>query len=79
MEQYQKVVDLWRSFSVESPADLDKYLDSFRILREYDEAEEISPLLNFLRRQCEKTWAKTLELSGGSAPERKGLSDFVSG
>ena len=39
--------------------------DYYDALQEYDEAEEISPLLNFLRSQCEKTWAKTLELSGG--------------
>ena len=32
MEQYQKVLQLWRSYAVASSADLDKYLASFRIL-----------------------------------------------
>jgi len=45
----------------------------------FDEAEEISPLLDFLRLECEKTWAKTLKLSEGSACERKGLSSFMQG
>jgi Fic family protein len=33
---YKKVLDLWRSYSINSPADLDKYLDSFRILFAYN-------------------------------------------
>lgn len=32
MEQYNRIVDLWRSYNIKSSADLDKYLDSFRIL-----------------------------------------------
>ena len=52
-------------------------------LQEYDESEELAPLFGFLRRQCEKTWEKALELSAGGAftgaPGRKGLSDFVQG
>ncbi len=32
MEQYKRVVELWQSYKIASPADLDKYLDSFRIL-----------------------------------------------
>ena len=32
MDLYNKVLELWRSYSLESHADLDKYLDSFRIL-----------------------------------------------
>ena len=32
MEQYSRVVGMWQSYKIESAADLDKYLDSFRIL-----------------------------------------------
>lgn len=32
MERYTRVVGLWRSYRIVSAADLDKYLDSFRIL-----------------------------------------------
>ncbi len=32
MEQYIRVVGLWQSYNITSAADLDKYLDSFRIL-----------------------------------------------
>ncbi len=32
MEQYNEAVELWRSYKVNTTADLDKYLDSFRIL-----------------------------------------------
>jgi Fic family protein len=32
MDQYNRVVELWQSYTIESSADLDKYLDSFRIL-----------------------------------------------
>ncbi|TLM98160.1 MAG: Fic family protein, partial [Actinobacteria bacterium] len=32
MEQYSRIVALWQSYKIESAADLDKYLDSFRIL-----------------------------------------------
>ena len=32
MEQYRRVVVLWQSYKIISTADLDKYLDSFRIL-----------------------------------------------
>ncbi len=32
MEQYSLVVGLWQSYKIASAADLDKYLDSFRIL-----------------------------------------------
>lgn len=32
MEQYSRVVGLWQSYKITSAADLDKYLDSFRIL-----------------------------------------------
>ena len=32
MEQYIRVVGLWQSYIIESAVDLDKYLDSFRIL-----------------------------------------------
>jgi len=36
MEQYQKILELWRSYSIRSTADLEKYLDSFRILFAYN-------------------------------------------
>lgn len=32
MDQYNRAVGLWQSYIIESAADLDKYLDSFRIL-----------------------------------------------
>lgn len=32
MDQYSRIIALWRSYRVESTADFDKYLDSFRIL-----------------------------------------------
>ena len=32
MEQYNRVVQLWQSYAIKTVADLDKYLDSFRIL-----------------------------------------------
>ena len=36
MEQYIKILDLWRSYSIVSLADIDKYLASFRILFAYN-------------------------------------------
>jgi len=32
LELYNKAVELWQSYKIASAADLDKYLDSFRIL-----------------------------------------------
>ena len=32
MDQYSRAVELWQSYKIASTADLDKYLDSFRIL-----------------------------------------------
>ncbi len=32
MDQYSRAVELWQSYKISSSADLDKYLDSFRIL-----------------------------------------------
>lgn len=32
MEKYSRTVELWRSYNIASASDLDKYLDSFRIL-----------------------------------------------
>lgn len=32
MDRYNQVVELWQSYKIDSAADLDKYLDSFRIL-----------------------------------------------
>ena len=32
MDQYQKAVDLWQSWQVQSPSDIDRRLDSFRVL-----------------------------------------------
>lgn len=46
MEKYKRVVELWRSYRVSSADDIDKYLDSFRILFAYNsgkiENEEIT-------------------------------------
>lgn len=35
MERYEQATELWRSYKIESAADLDRYLDSFRILFAY--------------------------------------------
>ena len=35
MDLYNKALRLWRSYSINSVADLDKYLDNFRILFAY--------------------------------------------
>ena len=35
MEQYKRAVDLWQSWHVQSPADVDQRLDSFRVLFAY--------------------------------------------
>lgn len=35
MEKYEKVVKLWRSYQINSPSDLDRYLSNFRILFAY--------------------------------------------
>ncbi len=32
LEHYSRIVALWQSYKIASTADLDKYLDSFRIL-----------------------------------------------
>lgn len=32
MDKYNQAVELWQSYKIASAADLDKYLDSFRIL-----------------------------------------------
>jgi hypothetical protein len=32
LEQYSRVIALWQSYKIVSAADLEKYLDSFRIL-----------------------------------------------
>jgi len=48
----------------------------YAALQEYEESEAIEPLHDFLRRQCEKTWARAPELPDVSAPRRKGLSDY---
>lgn len=46
MEQYTQAIELWRSYSITTTADLDKYLDNFRILFAYHsgriENEEIT-------------------------------------
>lgn len=36
MDQYEQAVELWRSHGVKTAADLDKYLDSFRVLFAYN-------------------------------------------
>ena len=41
----------------------------YAALQKYDESEEIAPLHDFLRRQCEKTWENTLALSEGVKPK----------
>lgn len=35
MAQYEQAVDLWRSYDIKSPSELDRYLDNFRILFAY--------------------------------------------
>jgi len=36
MTRYQQVVDLWQGFKIESEADLEAHLDSFKILFAYN-------------------------------------------
>ena len=36
MSQYEKAVEIWRSYCAEQPWDLDKYLDSFKVLFAYN-------------------------------------------
>ena len=36
MSIYEKVLKLWQSYTIKSPADLDRYLDSFRKLFAYN-------------------------------------------
>jgi len=35
-EKYSNILKLWRSYQIKSPADLDKYLESFRVLFAYN-------------------------------------------
>jgi len=49
----------------------------FECLQKYDEAEELTPLFQFLKYEAEKTWEKALALANGMTQERKGLSDFT--
>lgn len=49
----------------------------YECLQKYDEAENLDPLHKFLRYETEKTWQKALELTEGTKPERKGLTDFT--
>lgn len=48
-------------------------------LRQYDEAEALSPLVDFFMEQTAKTWRRALELAGGQTQERRGLTDFLQG
>jgi len=49
----------------------------YSALQKYDESEEIAQLHDFLRWQCEKTWAAALELKSGGKQTRKGLIDCM--
>lgn len=49
----------------------------YAALQAYDEAEDLEPLYDFLKRQTIRTWAKTLELRRGERSERKNLNDFT--
>ena len=49
----------------------------YSALLKYDETEEIEPLFDFLRWQCEKTWGNALELTEGSKPKRKGITECI--
>ena len=49
----------------------------FSALQAYDESEEIAQLYNFMRGQCEKTWANALELKAGSKKVRKCLKECI--
>ena len=46
-------------------------------LRQYDEAEALSPLVDFFKGQTAKTWRRALELAEGRTQERRGLSDLL--
>ena len=45
----------------------------YKALQDYDESEVITPLVDFLKKQCIKTWKKTLDLSNGNYVTRKNL------
>ena len=47
----------------------------YEYLQKYDEAEELKPLVEFLRYETVKTWGNALTLSQRVKPERKNLSD----
>ena len=39
MEQYDQILNLWRSYTIKSSADIDKYLDSFKVLFAYNSSK----------------------------------------
>lgn len=53
--------------------------DYYAALQQYDEAEELAPLYDFLKEQTAKTWTKALERNRGVKRPRKGLHDYKGG
>ncbi|KLU60923.1 adenosine monophosphate-protein transferase SoFic [Peptococcaceae bacterium CEB3] len=51
----------------------------FECLERYDKAEELSPLVEFMKYEIEKTWENALNLNDGIKSEHKGLSDLTQG
>ena len=49
----------------------------YECLQNYDEAEELNPLYEFLMYETRKTWEKAVALNDGIKLEHKGLSDFT--
>lgn len=46
-------------------------------LQAYDEQEDLEPLTEFFQQETMKTWERSMELSSGDTPQRKGLGFFI--
>lgn len=46
----------------------------YAALQQYDEAEDLAPLVEFLKEETARTWTKALELDAGGRQKRRGLS-----
>lgn len=49
----------------------------YECLEQYDEKEELAPLIGFLKYETEKTWQASAALQSGEEKPRKGLADFL--
>ena len=46
----------------------------YAALQQYDEQEELLPLVEFLQKETARTWERTLQLKNNETPRRKGFS-----